>query len=105
MPKKVSDLIAQINPEAVVVDGMEEALIGLAYRSGISPVVCYDKNKCAEIVMREHNITYHKAKEWLEENVFSVYAGVYTPIFIKDMRNASRQSSSTQEKNQRKIRS
>jgi hypothetical protein len=83
MHKKISELIAQINPEAIVIDGMDTALIGLAYRCGISPVVCYDKTKCAEIVMKEHSLSYNDAMVWLEENVFNVYAGIYTPIFIQ----------------------
>jgi len=87
MSKKISDLVAQVNPEAIVVDGMDEALIGLAYRSGISPVACYDKKRCAKIVMKEHKLSYQDALEWLEENVFSIYAGIYTPIFIEDLRH------------------
>lgn len=82
MPRKIVDLIARVNPEAIVVDGMDKALIGLAYRSGISPVACYDKSKCAKIVMKEHKLSYKEAIEWLENNIFSVYAGVYTPIFV-----------------------
>jgi len=104
MPRKVSDLIAQINPEAVVVDGMEIALIGLAYRSGISPVACYDKTECAKIVMKEHTISYKDAIEWLEENIFSVYAGIYTPIFIKDLRNGTNKSTKIKNFNKKETR-
>jgi len=97
----LSELIAQINPEAIVVDGMEDALIGLAYRSGISPVVCYDKTECTKIVMKEHKLNYKEAREWLEENIFSIYTGVYTPIFIEDLRN-DRFKNKTKSKNQKK---
>ena len=98
----LSELIAQINPEAIVVDGMEDALIGLAYRSGISPVACYDKTECTKIVMKEHKLNYKEAREWLEENIFSIYAGIYTPIFIEDLRNG--QNRGTQSKNKKKVR-
>ena len=100
--QKISDLIAQANPEAIVVDGMEDALIGLAYRSGVSPVACYDKKICARIVMKENNLSYTDTLEWLEENIFSVYAGVYTPIFIKDLRHG--QSTRIESKNKKETR-
>jgi len=91
--KKVEQ-IAEIDPEAIIADGYDDAIIGLSWDSK----VVYDGNKCVEILMKEiikekmqeeeaeeevaEEEAYQEALEFLEYNTFCAYVGDRTPIFI-----------------------
>jgi hypothetical protein len=61
-------------------DGFDEAIIGVAERIGMEPVVAYDTNKIIEILARE--MTEDEAVEFFEFNILGAYMGKRTPIFI-----------------------
>jgi hypothetical protein len=61
-------------------DGFDEAIIGVAERIGMEPVVAYDTNKIIEILSRE--MTEDEAVEYFEFNILGAYVGERTPIFI-----------------------
>ena len=61
-------------------DGFDEAIIGVAERIGMEPVVAYDTNKIIEILSRE--MTEDEAVEFFEFNILGAYMGERTPIFI-----------------------
>ena len=44
------DEIAEINPEALLCDGFDEAIIGMAERINLGPVVAYDVEKMLAIL-------------------------------------------------------
>jgi hypothetical protein len=72
------ELIADMNPEAIVWDGFDDAIIGYDMREW---KVIYDEAKMAEILIAD-GMSYEDAIEYLEFNVFSTYVGEYTPINI-----------------------
>ena len=37
-------------PDALIVDGFDDAIIGIAERYGMNPVALYDKRKCIKIM-------------------------------------------------------
>ena len=61
-------------------DGFDEAIIGVAERIGMEPVVAYDTNKIIEILSRE--MTEDEAVEYFEFNILGAYMGERTPIYI-----------------------
>ena len=61
-------------------DGFDEAIIGVAERIGMEPVVAYDTNKIIEILSRD--MTEDEAVEYFEFNVLGAYVGERTPVFI-----------------------
>ena len=61
-------------------DGFDEAIIGVAERIGMEPVVAYDTNKIIEILSRE--MTEDEAVEYFEFNILGAYMGERTPVFI-----------------------
>jgi hypothetical protein len=61
-------------------DGFDEAIIGVAERIGMEPVVAYDTNKIIEILPRE--MTEDEAVEFFEFNILGAYMGERTPIYI-----------------------
>ena len=71
---------AQTNPDAVLWDGLDEAIIGVSSEGK----AVYDVRMLESIVWRNNkkHITPDEAKEWVEYNILSSYVGEYTPIHI-----------------------
>jgi len=79
-----------IDPEAIIADGFDDAIIGQSWDSR----VVYDGDKCIEILMKEiikqkmpeeevdKEEAYQEALEYLEHNTFCAYVGNRTPIFV-----------------------
>ena len=74
--------IEEINPEALLCDGFDEAIIGMAERINLGPVVAYDVDKMIDIMIERDGMTYEDAIEYFEYNVLGSYIGPQTPIFV-----------------------
>jgi len=58
----------------------DEAIIGIAYRFGMEPVVTYDRTIVIDILARE--MTREEAEEFFEFNTIGSWMGDLTPIFV-----------------------
>ncbi len=74
--------ISEINPEALLIDGFDEAIIGMAERINLGPVVAYDVQTILKIMIERDEMTYEEAIEYFEFNILGAWAGDNTPIFI-----------------------
>jgi len=88
--------IAEINPEALVCDGFDEAIIGMAENISLGPVVAYSVEKIIEILMKDmevdeedleggvsiESLKYQMAYEYFEYNIKGAFVGEFTPIFV-----------------------
>ena len=74
-----TDIISDINPDAVFADGFDAAIIGY---DAVGFRVVYDYDKCSDILMKRDGMTEHEAHEFMEFNVVSAHVGDFTPIFI-----------------------
>jgi len=82
MTKAVYAELAEINPDALTADGLEEAYIG--YRVGIGETVAvYDYEKCVEIICRDHGANREEAEEYLSFNTIFAYVGPHSPVYIR----------------------
>jgi hypothetical protein len=72
--------IAEQNPDAILADGFENAIIGTCHRFGQEPVVAYDYEKCIEILMKD--LSREAAEEYFQFNIIGAWVGEYTPVFI-----------------------
>jgi len=75
--------IANLNPEAMMADGFDDAIIGMCVQFGCDPLVAYDYEKCVEILMERDKMTRIEAIDFIEFNVLGAYVGLNTPVFIK----------------------
>ena len=83
MEEKITiDEIIDINPEAMLADGFDEAILGMCVQFGSEPVVAYDFNKCVEIVMERDGMEREEAIDFINFNVVGAYVGLSTPVFI-----------------------
>jgi hypothetical protein len=83
MGEKITiDEIIDINPEAMLADGFDDAILGMCVQFGSEPVVAYDFNKCVKIVMERDGMEREEAIDFINFNVVGAYVGLSTPVFI-----------------------
>jgi hypothetical protein len=74
--------IQEINPDALVCDGFDEAIIGMAERINLGPVVAYDVDKMIDIMVERDGMTHEEALEYFNFNILGAWMGEFTPVFI-----------------------
>ena len=77
-----AETIAEINSQAMLADGMDEAILGLCIQFGNSPVVAYDYENCIQILMSRDEMSREDALDFMEFNIVNAYVGMNTPVFI-----------------------
>lgn len=77
------ETISEINPDALLADGFDDALLGVCYQFGQLPLVSYDYNKCIDILIQRDGMSEEEALEYFEFNVLGSYMGPNTPVFIQ----------------------
>jgi hypothetical protein len=78
--------IEEINPEALLCDGFDDAIVGLAERINLGPVVAYDVDKMLEIMVERDKMTYEEAMEYFDYNILGSWMGENTPVYIQTNR-------------------
>ena len=79
---ELRDWIADYNPDALLADGFEDAILGVAERCSQDALVVYDAEKCVEILMSRDHLSYEAAQEFFDFNVAGAWVGVHTPLFL-----------------------
>lgn len=67
--------------DVLIADGFDHAVIGLADRCGMGPVLVYDVDKILASLCGE-GLTYEEATEHFEFNIRGAYVGERTPLFL-----------------------
>lgn len=73
----------ELNEEAIRLDGLDDAIVGIAHIPCSGNVFVYDREKCIEVTMRDQQWDRTEAVEWLEFNTFCAHFGPYTPVFLE----------------------
>ena len=74
------DALSALNPEALLADGFEDALIGMVKIAGLPILALYDTELCIAILMQD-GMTEEEALEHFDYNVLGSYVGESTPAF------------------------
>jgi len=74
--------IVEMNPEAMMADGFDEAILGMCVQFGAEPLVAYDYEKCVDILIKRDNLNRTEAIDFIQFNVIGAYVGLNTPVFI-----------------------
>jgi len=80
--KLTIDEIAELNPEAMMADGFDDAVLGMCIQFGSEPIVAYDYEKCIHILMERDGMNRTDALDFMEFNIIGAYVGLDTPVFI-----------------------
>ena len=75
--------IADINPDALMCDGFDDAVVGMAERINLGPVVAYDVDKMIDIMIERDGMDYEEAIEFFDFNIAGAWMGDYTPVYIR----------------------
>jgi hypothetical protein len=75
--------IQEKNPEALLCDGFDLAIIGMVERINLGPIVAYDVDKMLDIMIERDGMTYEEAMEYFDYNIIGARLGENTPIYIK----------------------
>lgn len=76
-----ADLIQEENPDAIVLDGLDEAVCGIARRCSSKSVLVYDRNKIIEILSAD--MTEDEADEYICFNIEGAWMGDSTPYIME----------------------
>ena len=74
--------VAEYNEEALIVDGFDKAIIGVAERINLGPVAAYDVETILEILMERDEMDYEEALEYFQYYIIGSWMGEHTPVFI-----------------------
>ncbi len=75
------DLIAELYPDALLMDGFDDCIMGICERNGQDTIVAYDLNKVLDKLV-EQGMTHAEAVEYWEFNQIGAWMGEGTPCFI-----------------------
>ena len=72
------------DPDTLLADGFEDALIGYGTRFSYG-VAVYSRRKCLDILVERDGMDYEEAVEFFDFNVTGAYVGENTPVFLEDL--------------------
>ena len=78
-PEETMALLQEWNPEAIMYDGFNAAIVGVVSRCGTEPLALYDRAKCIQILMDE-GCSHSDAEDYFCFNVEGCWAGPHTPM-------------------------
>ena len=80
---RLAEIIQEQNPEALTADGLDDAILGIAYRAGAAPLVAYSTSQCIQILMDLDGMSHDEASEFFEFNKVGAFVGPGTPVFVQ----------------------
>ena len=74
--------INEIAEGAIILDGLDSAIIGVIEEFGRDNRILYSKNKILEILSQRNCIPWSEAEEFYDYNILGLYAGEQNPVFL-----------------------
>ena len=68
---------------AILLDGLEEAIMGITDEFGNGRRILYSKDKIINILMERDGMTSSEAEEFFDYNILGGYFGEQNPIFLE----------------------
>ena len=82
MSDELREWISSHNEEALLADGFEAAILGVAERCSKPALVVYDAEKCLDILVDRDGMDPSEALEFFSYNTLGAWAGEHTPLFL-----------------------
>jgi hypothetical protein len=82
-----NSLVAQLsdlNPDAILLENMESALIGLGYIGQADPVAVYSRARIYSKLLTD-GLSQEAANEYYFGKFVAAQAGAFTPVIVDDM--------------------
>jgi hypothetical protein len=81
--EEIREALANANPDALLADGLEAAIIGYVVNHHHAAVAVYDYDKCIATLVDRDGMTHEDAEEFLEFNTLGAYVGENGPLYVK----------------------
>ncbi len=69
---------------AIILDGLDDAIVGMAEEFGNGPRIVYSKSKIFKILMERDGMEEIEAIEFYEFNILGLFASPQNAIFLED---------------------
>lgn len=76
--ERLLESIAEFNPEALLADGLEDAIVGYDTKGR----VIYSVGSIIDILVERDGMSYEDASEHFSFNIECAYVGEHTPIYM-----------------------
>ena len=76
--EQLLESIAEFNPEALLADGLEDAIVGYDTKGR----VIYSVGSIIDILVERDGMSYEDASEHFSFNIECAYVGEHTPIYM-----------------------
>ena len=67
---------------AIILDGLDDAIVGIVEDFGNSPRILYSKDKILQILQDRDWMTYEESEEFYGYNILGLHAGDQNPVFL-----------------------
>lgn len=72
---------------AIILDGFDEAIIGLVEEFGNGPRILYSRDKILEILQTRDEMSFEDALEFYDFNILGMFAGDQNPVMLYVKKN------------------
>ena len=79
---EIIDKLRDLNPDALLAAGLEDALVGVGYRCGQPALAIYSIDKAVQVLVKRDGMDEEGARECLEFNSIGAWMGEHTPIWM-----------------------
>jgi len=83
MYQDLIEILQEENPEAIILDGLNAAISGIARRCSNKTVLVYDRSKIIEILSKD--MSEEEADEFTSYNIEGAWMGDSTPYIMENM--------------------
>ncbi len=67
---------------AIILDGLDDAIVGIVEEFGNGRRILYSKHKILTILCERDLMTIGEAEEFFDYNIIGLYAGEQNPVFL-----------------------
>lgn len=82
----IRERLASLSPEALLADGWDDCIIGVAYSPGRGDLVVYDGDAIINKLVNRDGLEYEEAVEYFDFNITGAWMGPKTPVFVRSVR-------------------
>jgi hypothetical protein len=67
---------------AIILDGLDDAIVGIVEEFGNGRRILYSKHKILTILCERDLMTMSESEEFFDYNIIGLYAGEQNPVFL-----------------------
>lgn len=80
--EKIREILGECYEELILVEGHDNAILGVADGCGLPSRVVYDRRKVLHNLVRDGIGSHEDAEEFFEYNILGSFVGETTPLFF-----------------------